>query len=68
MIQLLRQILGMTCCTEFTQWETKSFTRERAPTDKEWIRSNVEVVTERRRFQERHCTICGKIQQRRLKW
>lgn len=68
MIGLIRRMLGLDCCGEWTRWEAKYNEYERVPglyellDSKHSVTSIVEVV----RYQERRCTICGRIQQSRL--
>ncbi len=67
-VRFFRRLFGQTCCVEFTQWELHERSVERAPTSREWLYSSATKVTEVYRWQERHCTICGKIQQQKLEW
>lgn len=54
-------------CEEFTRWTTREAETVRAPTHEEWMRGNVRTrIKEAVRFQERECTICGKIEQRKI--
>jgi hypothetical protein len=61
--------LGYHVCEEFTQWETYEGKYSR-PTSYEqdgsiWIETK--KITFTRRWQERRCTICGRLEQRDLK-
>lgn len=73
MILWLRRIWGLVTgrhvCEEFTRWETKERNFVRAPIDiNEKVLNGWKTEIEyTRRWQERQCTICGKIQQRDLK-
>lgn len=70
MIQFFRRLVGLTCCIEFTQWEDHKaeFSRPITRDDNIPYTSHMETIEYTKRWQERRCTICGKIQQRRLKW
>ena len=60
--------LGYHVCEEFTQWEKRAFVRTRAATRDERTWGNVQTVRFCVNYQERRCVICGKIQQRALKF
>ena len=68
MIRWLRRILGIECCGPWSPWETHEAKFSRIPfTMDERIRSGWQDSIEfTRRWQERHCTVCGKIQQREM--
>ena len=66
MFNWLRKKLGYHVCEEFTQWKTYKGTYERQATRQEVIWNGVSVVAFTKRWQERCCTICSKIQQRSL--
>jgi hypothetical protein len=70
MIQFLRRLFGFACCQEFTQWEDREAEFSRSPHDMlEKVRAGfVDRITFTRRWQERCCTICGKVQQRELRY
>lgn len=60
--------LGYHVCEEFTRWEEKRWTCERVATFEEAAASlgTISKVRFTSRIQERTCTICGKIDQRKL--
>lgn len=71
-INWLKKRLGYHVCEEFTQWETKEARYSRPTTLADGIMPdffNNETTKEiiwNERWQERRCTICGEIQQRKL--
>ena len=68
MLNWLWKMWGFHVCEEFTQWSERRWQCERAATFEEWMGSGctVKKVKYTSRVQERSCTICGKIEQRRL--
>jgi len=67
---LLGRLFGFTCCREFTPWEIKSAKYTRIPKDL-WEQGVTNVngyVEYELRWQQRQCTVCGKIQQKKLKY
>ena len=61
--------LGYHVCEEFTRWETKqaNYSRPRVRYDDGCFQEySEERITYTRRWQERTCTICGKVEQREL--
>jgi hypothetical protein len=64
----LRKRLGYHVCEEFTRWETFEGKFARVPRDIEEsiLAGGAERIEFTRRWQERECTICGKLQQRDL--
>ena len=64
----LMKKLGYHVCEEFTQWEDHQANFRRPATMDEHVWAKTETVVFTRRWQERHCTICGKIQQRDLEY
>ena len=68
-IRLIEKILDIHICTEHTQWEDKqgNFSRPIQYDDLivDW---EATTITYTKKWQERHCTICGKKQQRRIKY
>lgn len=63
MLYFIERLLGWRCCGEWTQWEVHKadFERESEPGDgNAYIESR--NITYTRRWQERRCTMCGKIQ------
>ena len=57
-----KRILGQHVCEEFTQWEYKE-----SPWEKTSWHSGKPIVKQIVRcWQERRCTLCGKIQQEEL--
>lgn len=55
-------------CEEFTRWTTREKVTHRAPTEAEKWRGGVHtLIKETARFQERECTICGKLEQREIR-
>jgi len=69
MMKFIYRLLGWECCGEWTQWTDRQSDFER-PTDYDTdgiIAFRTDRIVFTRRWQERKCTICGKIQQRDLK-
>lgn len=69
--KLIEHWFGVHLCNEFTRWETKeiAYSRPRAYlTDPIPRDPNITTVEWIEKFQERQCTLCGKIQQKNLKW
>lgn len=66
MYEFFERLFGYKCCGEFTQWEdvTKNFSRPADLLEPGYV--NCESIEFTRRWQERKCTLCGKIQQRPL--
>lgn len=73
----LWKYLGYHVCEEFTQWERKAERRARMPVTFEerlhvmtrqvpWNQADDGLIRYERKWQERRCTLCGKIQQRDL--
>lgn len=60
--------LGYHVCEEFTQWENKEALFSRPATMEEYVSANTRTIEFTRRWQERQCTICGKIEQRTLRY
>jgi hypothetical protein len=69
MTNFLRRLFGRRCCTEWTQWTKATYKTERAPTSWEKATSCASIISvdTNKTFLERKCTVCGMIQQRRLK-
>ena len=67
MLDLIRKKLGYHVCEEFTQWEAHTtFHHYVRPSD--LIEPNPNLVIDYvDRWQERRCTICGRIYQKELK-
>lgn len=70
MISWIKKKLGYHVCEEFTQWQTMRGTYERepditSPGDFQAMVENRKIIFTKR-WQERQCTICGKIEQRSL--
>lgn len=57
---------GYHVCEEFTQWETREVVARRPASLAEQAMHNVTAVRVNVRLQERRCTVCGIIQQRKL--
>ncbi len=71
MFNWLWKWFGWHVCEEFTRWERRTAKCSRLPTNSEvfnGLLANVLIstITFTKTWQERCCTICGKIQQRRL--
>ncbi len=67
MRKFIRRLLGWDCCGEWTQWQTYEGTYSRKPSFlMQIICYESEDIVFTKRWQERTCTICGKIQQRDL--
>jgi hypothetical protein len=67
----LRRWFGWDCCGEWTQWETLQAEYSRPPRDSlEWISLGTTATQVRytRRWQERRCTLCGRVQQQELQF
>lgn len=58
------------CCGngEFTQWEKKESEWTRNPTLAERASGTTDLIEYTRTWQERCCTLCGKIQQEELEF
>lgn len=70
MINWIRKRLGHHVCEEFTKWAIREVECFRVPSS---ARETIAALNEPdgrihyiRRFQERECTECGKLQQREL--
>lgn len=57
---------GIHICEEFTQWETYKARLQRPVEITEYLVGNPKTVEFTKRWQERRCTICGKMEQRNL--
>ncbi len=70
MINFIRRLFGFTCCTEFSQWRTIEGEYSKAPdsTGEILARNDDGRYHYTQAYQERHCIVCGKIQQRKLKY
>lgn len=68
MISFIRRLLGWDCCGEWTQWETYRGEFNRAPrsSSEKNLAGGVDTITFTKHWQERCCTLCGRIQQREL--
>ena len=68
MFNWLWKRLGYHVCEEFTQWETHKVTFSRLTDYKRdgMIALRVDRVKYTKRWQERPCTICGRIEQHEL--
>ncbi len=57
-------------CREFTSWKSQEarFSRIADRDDNSLLYVRAEKIYFTKRWQERCCTICGKIQQKELKW
>lgn len=70
MINWIRKRLGYHVCEEFTKWRTIEGLYGRAPTDPYEFMTSLNdpecKIHFRRRWQERACTMCGKVQEREL--
>lgn len=68
-VRLVERILDIHICMEHTQWEDKECDWKRPVEIRDFIADwDVKEIVHTKRWQERKCTICGKIQQRRLKY
>ena len=70
MRNFIYRLLGWECCGDFSKWETHSgnFSRLSDPDiDGFNAYGYVSRIEYTKRWQERHCESCGKIQQRKLK-
>ncbi len=68
MWKFIYRLLGWECCGEWTQWETKkaNFSRPKRIFDADEFMLTSETLEFTKRWQERRCTLCGKMQQRDL--
>jgi hypothetical protein len=58
---------GIHICEEFTQWDVKTGTYHRPRLHQDGICDpTISMITYTKRWQERRCTICGKMEQREL--
>jgi hypothetical protein len=66
MINWLKKLLGLHACEEFTRWTERTQMHESAV----WLLSDGDLLTKviKRRWQERACTICGKVKSLQLPW
>ena len=63
----LNRLIGRHVCEEYTQWRVLTGERDRAPTYQEFTLGGASaMITVVVRWQERSCTICGRLQQRML--
>ena len=60
--------LGYHVCEEFTQWENHTHIMKRAATLTERSQAGWREVSYLESWQQRACTLCGKIQQREVKY
>jgi hypothetical protein len=68
MINYLRKQFGYHVCENFTEWENRKATYSRPVDLLESLTISEQYVEFTRRWQERKCKDCGKIQQRALRW
>lgn len=66
MFNWLWKRLGYHVCEEYTRWELKEHQNEEAPSMTERLALGIQKKVTTIRWQERQCTICGKIEQRVL--
>jgi hypothetical protein len=69
MKSFIYRLLGWECCGEWTQWTTRQADFERPAKyslDGE-IALRTDTIVYTLRWQERQCTVCGRMQQRDLK-
>lgn len=64
----LKKKLGYHVCEEFTQWEAVVVHYTRLADPKEVVMNQTTTVDFTEYFQQRRCTLCGKIYQERLKF
>lgn len=63
----LRRLFGWDCCGSWSEWKTYKAKCSRIPDNYEELTlAGCENIIFTRRWQERYCTKCGKIQQRDL--
>lgn len=67
--RLIKRLLHRHVCEEFTQWETHTghYSRPAEDLDGMLLVLDRAKIKYTKRWQERTCTICGKIEQRELK-
>ena len=68
MFGVIRRLIGWECCGEWTQWEVKAANFERPCTmdDGMAFLKGLTTIEHTKRWQERQCTLCGRMQQRNL--
>ncbi len=66
MLNWLWKKLGYHICEEFTQWQTFQQNRTRMATEEEWFMHDIKTVAYSVRYQRRRCTLCGKVEERKL--
>jgi hypothetical protein len=64
--KLCGKLFGIHICTEFTKWETFKGEFSRPTEITEYLVGMPETLFFSRRWQERSCIVCGKIEQRNL--
>ncbi len=69
-INVIERIFDTHICQEFTQWEDKEATFESLFSRHENLVAHIHMDKKiyTKRWQERQCTICGKITQRELRY
>lgn len=67
--QWFQRLRGRHVCEEFTQWETHKAHYSRPAVDRDGMFLVMDRATIKytRRWQERTCTLCGKLYQREVK-
>ena len=67
-MKFIKRLLGWECCGEWTQWESKkaNFTRWADVQTDGYVALKTDKIEYTKRWQERRCTLCGRIQQRDL--
>ncbi|MDE2104711.1 MAG: hypothetical protein KGL39_46170 [Patescibacteria group bacterium] len=70
MIRWLKKKLGYHVCEQFSQWERNAVdcTRPVDWTDGNCYLNGQTTIEFTRKWQQRHCLECGKIQQKRLEY
>jgi hypothetical protein len=66
MFNWIWKYFGWHVCEEFTQWKTYTVSYKRPANMEEAIWTDVKTVQFTKSWQERECTVCGKITQRKL--
>lgn len=63
----IKKLFGYHVCETFTQWKVYTGDFERAPTMEETVWAKKTTIHYTRRWQERKCTVCGKLEREYIK-
>ena len=69
-VNWIRKWMGYHVCEEFTRWTTvvRDYTRPASIERDGLLAARVKTIEWQERYQERECTICGQIQQRKIEY